>query len=118
MTPYIFTGLEYPDRRTINKKLRSKHDPIIVLDAVCTVLNIGRSNLISGSRKRYLVDAKKIAVGLIYQNYAMPLKAIGKLLGGMHHATVMYHRDGFADLMETDKEFESKVLQVVKYMNL
>jgi len=48
-------------------------------------------DLITGGRRRHLVDARRCAIKRLREEMKLPLKTIGFLLGGLDHATVIYH---------------------------
>ena len=48
-------------------------------------------HLITGGRRRHLVLARRCAIKRLREEMKLPLKTIGFLLGGLDHATVIYH---------------------------
>jgi len=46
------------------------------------------------------------------------LKAIGERFGGRDHSTVIYSCNTVQDLMDTDNEFKTSVLELEKKINL
>lgn len=90
-----------------------------VILAVCTVYSITPGQLIARTRKRHIVDARKIACNQIYfrsmelgQNNGYSLEYIAEVLNYGDHSTVIHARDTCMSLLETDKKFEERYQQV------
>ena len=57
--------------------------------------NISKEAIVSRSRLREVVIARKIIVKLLCDNTTLVLKAIGQAVGKIDHATTIHHRDKF-----------------------
>lgn len=112
----LYPGL--PDEKQLMVRTgRTENDPEQIIDAVCILLEIDRTSLMSKSRKKELSEARCIAIGLILQvNANYGLKRLGKLFGGRDHSTILYNRQTFDNLYKRDKPFTKKVQEVLKYV--
>lgn len=90
-----------------------------IIDSVCQGLNVRKEDVISKSRKREYSEARSIAIGLILQSsIRISLTALGEIFGGRDHSTIIYNRQLFSDLMESDRGYQNKVnrINAIKYM--
>ena len=80
-------------------------------------LEVTKEQLISPTRKRPIVIARQIAIGLIRKyNPEATLMNIGKLFN-RDHSTIIYAQRTFDDLNGRDKQFTQDVLKVLKLTN-
>ena len=81
-----------------------------VQQAVCEYFNITREELVSGSRKRAIVQARQISMYLCRALVSsVSLAVIGQETGGKDHSTVLHSCSTVSDLMATDKLFRKYV---------
>lgn len=116
MTPEIYVGLDEKQQFFSRNKIKivDKHE---IINAVCFALNVSKSDLIGQSRKRPIVIARHIAIGLIRKyNQESTLVSIGKLFD-RDHSTVIYSVENFENLNGRDKEFTADVKKVLQYTN-
>lgn len=84
-----------------------------ILDAVCMALSVDVEVVLSQSRKKYVSQARFIAIGLSLRlNCKITLKGLGRLLR-RDHSTIIYGRQLFNDLYTYDKEFKEKTDKVI-----
>ncbi|MGM9753618.1 MAG: chromosomal replication initiator protein DnaA [Candidatus Cryptobacteroides sp.] len=82
----------------------------MVQKAVCDYFKISHDDLVSGSRKRQIVQARQISMYLcrtLIDN--CPLALIGRETGGKDHSTVLHSCNTVNDLMSTDRNFKRYV---------
>jgi len=116
MTPYIYAGLSEKDQFFSKNKIKivDKHE---IIQAVCMALEVTKDQLVSPTRKRPIVVARQIAIGLIRKyNPEATLVNIGKLFN-RDHSTIIYAQRTFDDLNGRDKVFTQDVLKVLKLTN-
>lgn len=116
MTPYIYAGLSEKDQFFSKNKIKivDKHE---IIQAVCNALEVTKDDLIGITRKRPVVIARQIAIGLIRKyNPEAKLVNIGKLFN-RDHSTIIYSQRTFDDLNGIDKQFTQDVLKVLKLTN-
>lgn len=116
VAPILYTGL--PEQvKCMVQTSRKEIDPERILEVISEHLEIPILELLSNSRKRNLVEARCIAVGLILQvNANYGLQKLGTLIGGKHHSTIIHLRQTFDNLYKRDKPFTLKVQEVLKHV--
>lgn len=84
-----------------------------VEQAVCDYFALDMDTLLSGSRKRQIVQARQIAMYLC-RNYipGCSLATIGAEIGGKDHATVLHACNTVTDLIATDRTFKQYVVDI------
>lgn len=68
-------------------------------------------------RKREEVEARQIAMWWRKNNTKKSLAAIGLIYGGRDHSTVLYAARTIKNLIETNREFRSKVDDILESIN-
>mgnify|MGYP003413271631 CR=1 FL=1 len=99
--PHLYAGL--PDDQ--KKRILIKNKPLsndALFKAIFKALNVTKEQIQSKTRKSEIVTARYIFIGLQKElGQYLPLKEIGKLVGGRDHSTVIYAIDTFNDMVET-----------------
>ena len=75
------------------------------------VYDYSQIDISTTSRKREIVDQKKIFCLVAYNEMGASYSAIGRFIG-CNHATVMHHVSNAFELKRYDKEFERKYLKI------
>ena len=113
VNPITYVGLDSIDQISIMVGVSSK-DPIKLLSVICETLHLDKKDVLSPIRKRQLVEARSILVGLTCMtNPTFGLKNLGVLLDNRHHTTIIHLRKIFNDLHNSDKVFTRKVNKVL-----
>jgi chromosomal replication initiation ATPase DnaA len=82
-----------------------------VADAVCSVFEISREQLRQATRKRTVVDARRVFIHYCYP-FARSQRVLSEYLLGISRSTVATHQKTYAELYETNKAFRTKANQV------
>jgi chromosomal replication initiation ATPase DnaA len=82
-----------------------------VFRAVLHVYNISYQELMSQSRKRHLVDARKQIIGRIYHKNIISLPMLGRLFN-RDHSTIYDSLQGHKALLQYDAEYQDKARQI------
>lgn len=118
MNAQIYVGLPIRAQHFVKNHILLS-EPTEILKAVCDVLDVVENDVLGQSRKRPLVEARQIAIGLIaVANPKLTLKRIGLMFGSRDHSTIIYAKNTFYDLYHTDKQFTEKVNKVKQITNL
>lgn len=67
--------------------------PETVISAVTSFYHVSKADVVGKSRKKDVVLPRQICCYLMRELLDLPLFAIGKVMGGRDHATVLYSRD-------------------------
>jgi len=87
-------------------------EPDQVLKAVAKEFNVTIDELLSRTRVHSIALPRQVAMYLLREENDVSLPKIGDLLGGRDHTTVMYGCDKISELLETDKKFRRKVINI------
>lgn len=80
-----------------------------IIKKVCAFYNITRDQIKMKTRNREIVLPRQIACKLIKDSGTnLSLRAIGVLVGGLDHATVLHAIKTVDDLLQTDKNFRAQ----------
>lgn len=85
-----------------------------IINSVLSNLNLTLSDIQSKRRFGNFVDARRIITGLLRQSTKLTLKQIGMRLGNIDHSSVLYLKDSFDDLKQTDKAFRDMVIRIIE----
>jgi len=87
-----------------------------VINTVCFYCKITKSELLERTRKMTIVDARKLVAKILRdRNYTF--SAIGKLLGNIHHASIIHYCRSAENLITTDKVFRTSYEDIVEIIN-
>ena len=104
----------------ITEKIVGEQQNDITIDkvqkVVCDYFNISRTELVSKTRKRQIVQARQIAMYMSRSLINCSLSTIGAEIGGKDHATVLHACTTVSDLMSTDKAFKQYVADIEKLL--
>lgn len=95
--------------------IRRKKTPTEIIDIVAEEMNILPMIICSKSRKREIVDARRIIANYLCKQ-GQTLTSIGRLLGGRDHSTIIALRESYKDIYPTDRVFKriaDKINQVL-----
>ena len=64
-----------------------------IISAVSDYFNVPSADIIGKKKTKAIVEARMIAIYLVYDLLKLPLINIGQIFGGRDHTTIMYSRD-------------------------
>jgi len=99
----------------INKIVKKSNRELsleFIKDTVCNHFHLKTDSLHSKSRKRDIVQARQIAMYFAKKLTNYSLSAIGSVIGGKDHATVLYAYKNVNNFIETDKDFKSMIIEL------
>lgn len=112
--PHLYAGLPDDQKRLIlikNKPLSN----YALFKAIFKALKVTKEQIQSKNRKKEIVTARYIFIGLQKElGVYLPLKKVGKLVGGRDHSTVIYALNRFNDLIEIKDKHFNKSLDLVR----
>lgn len=108
---YVYMGLPDTEKDDFIQRIKISN-PKGIINAVCEILTLKESDLKGASRKREVVEARYIAIALIFiANPEMKLKEVGETFN-RDHSTILYARSTYEKLLASDKSFQNKVALV------
>ena len=85
---------------------------IDVVSAVSKHFGVSQDQLRSKSRQKMTVLSRQVAMYLLREETDLSLSAIGKLLGGRDHSTVLHGHEKVSNLLENDTNFKNTLLSI------
>ena len=73
-----------------------------IINTVCDFFKVTREELVGKKKNKEIVEPRQMCVYLINDMLNIPLTAIGALLGGRDHTTIMYARDKIEGQIKTN----------------
>ncbi len=83
--------------------------PQFIIEVVAEHYNLTMDQMISKDRKKTIVRPRQIAMYLCRDMISSPLGAIGTLLGGRNHATIIHGCDKIVEEMKTDPNLRNEI---------
>lgn len=83
--------------------------PDSIISAVCGYYKYKREDLLGKGKKADLVKARQICSYLMCEMLTLPLMAIGNIMGGRDHTTIMYSRDKVDELIKLNEKMAKEV---------
>jgi len=85
-----------------------------IIKIVCDFFNMPKSDFLSQTRKREIVQSRQIAMYFAKKFTKHSLEVIGNDIANKDHTTVIYSCKNVKNLMDTDKHFKSQVESIEK----
>ena len=80
-----------------------------IISAVCNYFKQSKADLIGKGKKADLVKARQICAYLLCEMLSLPLVAVGNVLGGRDHTTIMYARDKMEKLASLNEKIAKEI---------
>lgn len=84
-----------------------------IIRATCEHFNVKKEDILGKNKRAEIVKARQICTYLMCDMLSLPLIAIGKLMGGRDHATVIYSRDKIANAIKLN-DATAKAVEDIK----
>tara|TARA_R100000655_G_scaffold5935_4_gene17658 strand:- start:997 stop:1479 length:483 start_codon:yes stop_codon:yes gene_type:complete len=112
-----FINLKNNKMKRRRVKFSDYYDEIIV-NEICEIYDVEKERLFLGSRKRNIIQAKRLYIYILREVFDMTLKNIGKVTN-LHHASIIHHHEQFKFEYETYESeqqnferVENKIIEV------
>ena len=92
-------------------------DPKQILSKICDFFNTTLKDLIGPRRQKELILPRHFAMYILSVEYNLTVEAIGKLLGGRDHTTVMHGRDKVRELILRDRDVQRRIIELRSKIN-
>jgi len=80
-----------------------------IINTVCDFFKVSREDIVSKKKPKEIVEPRQLCVYLINDMLNIPLTAIGALLGGRDHTTIMHARDKISAQLKTNPHIRTLV---------
>lgn len=94
---------------------KAENKPITIDDIIehaCTISNVSKNDVFSGTRKANVVQVRQIAMYLAHKHTGLSTSKIGALIGKRNHTTVIHSVRLITDRLENDKELNKLIAEI------
>lgn len=85
-----------------------------LLDRIAEIYEISRADLIGRSRRRHVAEVRQFAAWVLRHAYpALSLEAIGEILGGYDHTTIIYSLHKVEERMLSDARLSAELRALI-----
>jgi len=98
----------YQQQPNLSKERRTE----LLISRVIKKYKITKEELLSDTRRRHIVEPRQIALFAMHKKYGYTSQGAGDYFG-KDHATVLYASKNIKGIMETDKEFNRLVNELI-----
>ena len=88
---------------------RTNLDADKIINTVCDFFKVSREDLVGKKKNKEIVEPRQMCVYLINDMLSIPLTAIGALLGGRDHTTIMHARDKIGNQVKVNPHVRTLV---------
>ncbi len=100
---------------TVNQPLNDLN-PEAVLQAICRIFSLQKSDLMGSSREKNVALARQMAFWFYKHELDLSYPTIGRLFGGRNHTTIMHGYNKIEQLLNKDPKIKDKVLMAKKLL--
>ena len=88
---------------------RTDLDADKIINTVCDFFKVTREELVGKKKNKEIVEPRQLCIYLINEMLNIPLTAIGTLLGGRDHTTIMHARDKIGNQVKVNPHIRTLV---------
>ena len=102
-------------KKTLERSPKTNAKPTTagnVIEAVCRHFKVARADLCGPRRKASLVYPRQVLMYLLRKDLGLPFGAIGELVGGRDHSTVLYGTEKIGKVLTGDQAKNDEVLRL------
>ena len=115
--PYVFPGLKISLLEKEKFPFLNFEDIEVtreeIFEVVCKVCGLTKEQIVSDSRKRTIVDGRKMVCAALKIKHNVTLTEIGEMLGNRDHTSIRHLLLKFKDHCQNDEEFRRKAKSVL-----
>jgi chromosomal replication initiator protein len=87
-------------------------EPEKIIEIVAEFFNLTKEDILNEKRTKNVALARQIVMYFLRHYLNLPLKQIGKILGGKDHSTVIHGIEKIEELIEKDESFKENVVEI------
>lgn len=99
----------YEALKDLGETERTDLTPEKIINTVCDFFKVTKEDIIGKKRNREIVEPRQMCVYLIDEMLNIPLQAVGDLLGGRDHTTIMHARDKIGNQMKSNQHIRTLI---------
>lgn len=88
--------------------------PQLIIEVVAEHFNLSMEQMTSNARAKNIARPRQIAMYLCKQMTTVPLEAIGNLLGGRDHSTIIHGANKIAEECEKEEDLRQQIEAIKK----
>lgn len=97
----------------------SEHiDSAKIISAVSDYFRIPENDIIGKKKNKEIVEARMIAIYLVYDLLNLPLINIGQIFGGRDHTTIIYSRDKIINSLGSNGKNDKAIKDIKEMLNV
>ena len=115
MNPYVFPLLKKRTQQQIALTYNPQSTIATIIHIVCDVMQTDWQTINTRSRKKELVMPRHAVAYFLKWYSKLSLEKIGYLFeGGRHHSSIIHSCQVWQDMIETDKDYAKKHIEIEK----
>ena len=99
----------YEALKDLGETERTDLTPEKIINTVCDFFKVTKEDIVGKKRNREIVEPRQMCVYLIDEMLNIPLQAVGDLLGGRDHTTIMHARDKISNQMKSNQHIRTLI---------
>lgn len=89
-----------------------------IISVVSDYFNISKTDIIGKKKNKEIVEARMVAIYLVYDILNLPLINIGQIFGGRDHTTIIYSRDKIMALISNNTKTTKVISDLKEILNV
>ena len=89
-----------------------ENEPEKIIEIVAEFFNLTKEDILNEKRTKNVSLARQVVMYFLRHYLNLPLKQIGKILGGKDHSTVIHGIEKIEGLIERDESFKENVVEI------
>jgi len=89
-----------------------ENEPEKIIEIIAEFFNLTKEDILNEKRTKNVALARQIVMYFLRHYLNLPLKQIGKILGGKDHSTVIHGIEKVEELIEKDEIFKENIVEI------
>lgn len=89
-----------------------ENEPERIIEVVAEFFNLTKEDILNEKRTKEVARVRQIIMYFLRYHLNLPLKEIGKILGGRDHSTIIHGIEKIENLLEKDQSIREKIVEI------
>ncbi|MEO0260754.1 MAG: chromosomal replication initiator protein DnaA [candidate division WOR-3 bacterium] len=89
-----------------------ENEPERIIEIVAEFFNLTKEDILNEKKTKEVARVRQIVMYFLRYHLNMPLKEIGKIIGGRDHSTVIHGIEKIENLLEKDQDLREKIVEI------
>ncbi|MEO0262636.1 MAG: chromosomal replication initiator protein DnaA [candidate division WOR-3 bacterium] len=89
-----------------------ENEPERIIEIVAEFFNLTKEDILNEKKTKEVARVRQIVMYFLRYHLNMPLKEIGKIIGGRDHSTVIHGIEKIENLLEKDQDLKEKIVEI------